>query len=404
MALNKRTALLLGIGLVVSGLIVGVLVFAQHWNSPTWSRRSLDIQTPFDGKVWVTTVSCFCPEYILQGTRTPAVITLSISTQEGQPNRAPVTPIRTEAGSAEARVAGLPGVPSRSKPSAAGPESTETPLLLYLFPSLDGSFVTFDGGTRSLMLIDPEGTPGLPQVAKVTLNSRDGPVQVGFTTSVVKNGKWMSDLRSAAFSLEMRPPFSTTIYPFLVYGAIIAVVSSLVFFVDSRLRRARAIQEAKVTRAKELAEAHPERPQFTWQLAQARLEKYFDGNLAQVRLVFWLAVAVMAAGFGVVLWAIGRSVTAAKEITPGAGIAIGAGVITQFLGATFLVLYRSTMQQADQFILVLDRINNVGMAVQVLDQIPDNPPELKTQARMKIIEHLATLKDPQIISAAENHK
>ena len=56
-----------------------------------------------------------------------------------------------------------------------------------------------------------------------------------------------------------------------------------------------------------------------------------------------------------------------------------------------MVLYRSTMRQANDFILVLDRINNVGMAMQVLDQIPDNPPELKNDSRAKIIEHLLTL-------------
>jgi hypothetical protein len=89
------------------------------------------------------------------------------------------------------------------------------------------------------------------------------------------------------------------------------------------------------------------------------------------------------------------------HISPGVGIAAGAGVITQFLGATFLVLYRSTMKQANDFILVLDRINNVGMAMQILDQIPDDPPELKSKVRSKIIEHLLTLKDPKLANVMD---
>ena len=78
--------------------------------------------------------------------------------------------------------------------------------------------------------------------------------------------------------------------------------------------------------------------------------------------------------------------TAAPTIIPPAWIASISGLITQFIGATFMVIYRSTMAQANEFVTVLDRINTVGMAMKVLDQIPDED-RTKNSAR----EHLISL-------------
>ncbi len=44
-----------------------------------------------------------------------------------------------------------------------------------------------------------------------------------------------------------------------------------------------------------------------------------------------------------------------------------AGVLTEFIGATFLFVYKSSMQQADRYTEILERMNFVGMAMQMLD-------------------------------------
>jgi hypothetical protein len=272
----------------------------------------------------------------------------------------------------------------------------------------DGGWRNFDDGSPSKMLVDASGNPVGQQFYNVTLtmNSKGvtAPALVVFATDIAREGDHQTtgaDLATASLQLERKAPFVEVLLPYATYGIVFTLVVFLVFFIDNRMRKSHERLEAKLAQAKQLAVAHPERSQFTWQLAQARLEKYFDGNLGQVRLVFWFAVGVMAAGFGVVLWGVDRSLNQGMAITPGVGIAAGAGVITQFLGATFLVLYRSTMKQANDFILVLDRINNVGMAMQILDQIPDNPPELKNQARSKIIEHLLTVKPPKLATSRD---
>ena len=56
-----------------------------------------------------------------------------------------------------------------------------------------------------------------------------------------------------------------------------------------------------------------------------------------------------------------------------------------------MVIYRSTMTQANQFIEVLERINTVGMAVQILDAIPEADAELKNKTRAEIVSLLLSV-------------
>ncbi|MGZ3643806.1 MAG: TRADD-N-associated membrane domain-containing protein, partial [Ktedonobacteraceae bacterium] len=53
-----------------------------------------------------------------------------------------------------------------------------------------------------------------------------------------------------------------------------------------------------------------------------------------------------------------------------------AGIITEFIGATFLFIYRSTVQQAANYMKTLERINSVGMATKILDTISNKSQEL----------------------------
>ncbi len=68
-----------------------------------------------------------------------------------------------------------------------------------------------------------------------------------------------------------------------------------------------------------------------------------------------------------------------------AWIAAISGIITEFIGVTFMVIYRSTMAQANQYVEVLERMNMVGMAVQILDAIPEAESELKNKTRAEMV-------------------
>jgi hypothetical protein len=64
------------------------------------------------------------------------------------------------------------------------------------------------------------------------------------------------------------------------------------------------------------------------------------------------------------------------------------GLITQTIGATFLLIYRSTMKQANDYVGTLERINAVGMAVAIVDLIPDDKGEAKTKARVDLVKQI----------------
>ena len=67
----------------------------------------------------------------------------------------------------------------------------------------------------------------------------------------------------------------------------------------------------------------------------------------------------MVVGFVFILWGLQTAVKSPERVQV-ALIGAASGVITQFIGVTFMVIYRGTMQQATQFMSVLERINTVG--------------------------------------------
>ena len=135
----------------------------------------------------------------------------------------------------------------------------------------------------------------------------------------------------------------------------------------------------RIERAEERVEKEPDKARPAWDLARVTLEAYFNRNLNQVTWIFWLSLFVMLAGFMIIIWGITQAVQNPDSDT--AAIVTGfAGVITELIGATFLFVYRSTMQQASKYIETLERINSVGMAMQILDTMPRTKTEYPKDA------------------------
>jgi hypothetical protein len=175
--------------------------------------------------------------------------------------------------------------------------------------------------------------------------------------------------------------------PFFYGVLVLGLIASLSYWTQERIQILRERTEKKLADADRQMAANPERIKFAWDVARVKLEAYFDRNLIQVNLVFWVAVFVMAVGFGFVLFGVVLSLNQPK-VTSTSLVAAISGIITQFIGATFMVIYRSTMAQANEFMGVLDRINSVGMAIQVLDSIPESEGQLKNATRAQIVELL----------------
>jgi hypothetical protein len=59
-----------------------------------------------------------------------------------------------------------------------------------------------------------------------------------------------------------------------------------------------------------------------------------------------------------------------------------------FIGGTFLVLHSATMSQAKDYVTILERINAVGMSMQILESLGDGDHDLKQETTAAIAQQL----------------
>lgn len=138
-------------------------------------------------------------------------------------------------------------------------------------------------------------------------------------------------------------------------------------------------RKSKIERVEEIVREHPEKPQLAWDLARTKLESYLDRNLAQVQSIYWLTLFVMLVGFGFILYGLYYAFQTPDRL-PVAIVASASGVIVSFIGGSLLIVYRSILSQSKDYVSVLERINAVGMAVQVISSIPEANEALRSQA------------------------
>lgn len=138
--------------------------------------------------------------------------------------------------------------------------------------------------------------------------------------------------------------------------------------------------------AQQKVDKEPEKAKPAWDLARITLEAYFNKNLSQINNIFILSLFVMLVGFGFVLYGIWLVFQNPQNISP-AIIAGVAGIISQFIGATFLLIYRSTIEQAANYTKTLERINSVGMAMQILDTTTESVNQAQlTEPQQKVLD------------------
>lgn len=169
----------------------------------------------------------------------------------------------------------------------------------------------------------------------------------------------------------------------LIFAVVFLAAGAWFSSKQDKLREAR--NEKRVEKAEEEVKESPEKAKPAWDLARANLELYFERNRAQVRQVFVIAIIAMFIGFAFVLAGV---VLAFKETMKPSLVAGCSGIITEFIGVTFMVIYRSTVNQANEFMAILERINTVGMAIQVLDSISELEQKLKNDTRAQIVSSL----------------
>jgi len=131
----------------------------------------------------------------------------------------------------------------------------------------------------------------------------------------------------------------------------------------------------------------PDKPTTAWELASLKLESYINRNLSQIRWIFFLIVMIMGGGFIIIGSGIWKVYQDPQSLGPSI-VAATSGIVVQFIGATFLIIYRTTVAQAREYVTMLERINAVGMSVQILENIDPERHELRDQARVDIAKNL----------------
>jgi hypothetical protein len=384
---------------------------AKTWDSPPTSTHTVKQDVTFNNRAVKVTISCVCPDALVASQT--AKLTVQI------------------------HLGGLPVIDEKSAKWAYQyfDASTGISYNSISFLPIFSNFGLVRQQPRNLSKADIEKLPLVPTGADLSfqLNVRGAhisarPSDVTFDASdlaspndvektvktfelipgadfkdinfLVKadSDKGSQELGAIILPLKTHQPFAVVIVPILYGFAWFLAFFSTLLTIDWRIRIIRKRTELRLSEATARADANPERARFAWEVAKVKLEAYFDRNLIQVNLVFWVAVFVMTVGFGFVLGGVILSFHNSEKAMPSASSLVAAisGIITQFIGATFMVIYRSTMSQASQFMTVLERINSVGMAVQVLDSIPEAQQELKNATRAQIVELLLTTKDRSV--------
>ena len=135
---------------------------------------------------------------------------------------------------------------------------------------------------------------------------------------------------------------------------------------------------------------NPGRPQLAWDLARTKLESYLDRNLSQVRSIYVLTVLVMIVGFSIVMYGLFQ-VSQSQEKLSVSIVASASGVLISFIGGSFLLIYKSILSQSTGYVTVLERINAVGMAVQVIFSIPEETVDLQSKTKAELAKQLLSL-------------
>lgn len=132
---------------------------------------------------------------------------------------------------------------------------------------------------------------------------------------------------------------------------------------------------------------NPDKPQTAWELARLKLESYLNKNLKQVSSIFYFAAFVMLVGSSLIGYGIFKVYENPEFLKPSILVTCS-GIIVNFIGGTLLLIYRSTMNQAKNYVDVLERINAVGMSIQILDSIDDKKTDLKEGTKAEIAKEL----------------
>ena len=179
----------------------------------------------------------------------------------------------------------------------------------------------------------------------------------------------------------------------------VSILLLLLVAAQERLRESETADRA-IRVVEEKARANPEKPEYAWDLARTKLERYLDRNLYEVRATFFLTTLVMHGGFALVVYGLLKAFSDPTSL-PVSIVSAASGVLLSFVGGSFMLIYRSVLAQSATYVSILERINAVGMAVQIASTLPDEEGKLKAETTAALARSLLTMYAPNKTSSRD---
>lgn len=161
------------------------------------------------------------------------------------------------------------------------------------------------------------------------------------------------------------------------YAFLFSLIGSIIVFIIKKLKiRSTNIKKNDITLEKFLNKSLSEPNRITprWDYAKEKLNMYYERNLKQMDSIFLISLLSMITGFILIVLMIIIALfnNAESDVTK---YGILAGIITEFIGATFLFMYKSIIAQAIKYTKNLEEADKVGMSISIVDSIEVNDHE-----------------------------
>lgn len=188
---------------------------------------------------------------------------------------------------------------------------------------------------------------------------------------------------------------------FVMY--LILLIIWISFYYSTRRRPGERIAklDQKINEAETEAEQNPESNRAIWEVNYYQLVRFIEINREQNSKVFRLSIWMILFGLLLICGGLARDFLYVPSVQTSAAswAAIIAGLVTQFIAATILVLFRSVVQQTMEYFKTVERMASIGVAINILDNLPtgENTENLKmktlSEIAIKVIELGLTSQD-----------
>lgn len=128
----------------------------------------------------------------------------------------------------------------------------------------------------------------------------------------------------------------------------------------------------------------PDKIKPTWEYGKVELMEQLEVTKKQIRITFWCSLIAIIFGL-VLIFKIIITQNLDKDISI---LGIIGGVIVEFIGATFLFMYKSLISQLNENLKILERLNFVGIGIKILDTLESENKEEVNSAKMKLAQQI----------------